>query len=164
MLRPSNDFQGQLSFAMGGQDSGDADSERQERQRQQQRQQQQQQPPPAGPKLRYSQIFTSPWCCSADKEEEFQALMEEIFNLEMDDVVSVLVMIMAMFAPVDPGLNLAGVEEVAARRQHFSQLLFRYLNDVLGPERRDLMFSKYTRLLAKLQDMAKILKQERLLL
>ena len=156
MLKPTNDFPSQLTLAVGGNKMGGAATPTGHQEGGGAAQ---------GPKLRYAQIFTSPWCCSAEKEEEYQALMEEISNLDMDEVTSVLIIVMAMLSPVDPkATQLRQPEAVAARRQHFSQLLFRYLNDRLGPETRDSMFQKYTRLLAKMREMAQILKTERLLL
>eukprot|EP00095_Tigriopus_kingsejongensis_P012478 maker-scaffold323_size206388-snap-gene-1.16 protein:Tk12478 transcript:maker-scaffold323_size206388-snap-gene-1.16-mRNA-1 annotation:"hypothetical protein DAPPUDRAFT_304351" len=144
MLKPSNDFQGQLCLTNGSQPhntNGQQSSKG---------------------RLNYSQIFNSPWCCSADKEDEYKDLMEELFNLEMDDITSVLMMIMTILAP--PNEELIQSSQVASRRTYFSQLLYRYLQSSRGEQEGRVTFQRCTQFLAKLKDMATILKQERLLL
>ena len=49
------------------------------------------------PRLEYNQFFQSPWCCDAGVEDQYRAMMESIFNLEMDDVCCTLLSLVAMF-------------------------------------------------------------------
>ncbi|TRY72416.1 hypothetical protein TCAL_09547 [Tigriopus californicus] len=142
MLKPTNSLQGQLCLTNGTQPN---------------------QAISASPnRLTYSQFFNSPWCCSADKEEEYKNLMDELFNLDMDDITSVLMMIMTMLAP--PSEELIQSNQVSSRRSYFSQLLYKHLFSVKGDQLGRVSFQKCTQFLDKLREMAHILKQERLLL
>ena len=110
--------------------------------------------------MTYGQIFKSPWCCTEAKEEQFKNLMGQLFQLQLDDVTSILVLIICMFNTANT--NLAHREEANERQEYFTQMLYRYLCSKVGRDMAVKMFPKYVRLPSLLEEMTTILEKETL--
>lgn len=130
-------------------------------------------------RLEYHQVFRSPWCCGADIEERYQSMMEDIFNLEMDDVTCVLMAAMAMFAsngqnsqPMichSSDINTNSQRERVKDRlraskcqEVFMHLLHRYLKSRVGNDNAVNLMPRYIKILAQLEEMTEIILDKRL--
>jgi hypothetical protein len=74
------------------------------------------------PRLEYNQFFQSPWCCDAGVEDQYRAMMESIFNLEMDDVCCTLLSLVAMFDTSETGEEIQAKQIYTTGIKYFDEL------------------------------------------
>lgn len=113
-------------------------------------------------RLEYKQVFQSPWACDADHEEHFANLMSSIFELKMDKTTISLLTMMALFSVSQ--IDLEEPDRAMKNQEFFSQLLYRYLCSAIGKTNAINLLPKYTNLLFKLEEMARIMATKRLML
>ena len=56
---------------------------------------------PIKKRLEYGQLYSSPWASEQKEEERFFFLMNNIFELQMDQITTAIVSLMALFSQVD---------------------------------------------------------------
>ena len=76
-------------------------------------------------KVNYSDIFVSPWCCDSSFEDRYEALIKEMFLLELDPTTVVLLSVMCLFY-VNPHVQLSSDSCVTSHQRKFSLLLERF--------------------------------------
>ena len=57
-------------------------------------------------RLEYQQVYSSPWASGEDQEKKFFAMMNSIFELQMDQTTTALIAMMALFSKVNKYLGL----------------------------------------------------------
>ena len=63
-----------------------------------------------------AQVFQSPWACDAKHEEQFAALMESLFHLEMDTTTTILMTLVVLFSPGNgDGVNRTMFQEAEGK-------------------------------------------------
>ena len=115
----------------------------------------------SGVVMDYGQVFQSPWCCTAAKEDQFRSLMEDLFHLELDDSAAVLLVLLSVLS-TDTCVDLVDRAAVVGLQRRFGRLLYEYLCGAVGVERAARVFPKYLRILSQLREMANIMDKEML--
>ena len=111
-------------------------------------------------RIHYRQIFSNPWCSSEEVEKRFYQLMCNIFDLRMDKCTIVLLSVMALFCPHH--IDLKEQERAVKIQEFFSQMLFRYLKQATGAVNAAHMLPKYMSILSDLEEMSRIMSNNRL--
>jgi len=113
-------------------------------------------------RVNLSDIFVSPWCCNSSYEDRYDYLIQQMYNLVLDDRAVVLLSIICLFN-IDPSSDLEMTERISSHRNKFTVLLHRYLLDKLGSEAASEAFPKFVECLNHLNEMADILVNKRLI-
>jgi len=116
-------------------------------------------------KVDYSDIFISPWCCDSSHEDRYEALVQQMKELELDPTTVVLLSVMSLFyiSQSQASSSLAASSTIASHQRKFSLLLQRYLLQSKGRDRTAELYAKYLESLEKLHEMAEILINKRLI-
>ena len=111
-------------------------------------------------RISYRQVFSNPWCSSEEVEQRFYQLMCNIFNLRMDKCTIVLLSVMALFCPRN--VTLRDRARAVKIQEFFSQLLFRYLKQATGASNASQTLPRYMSVLSDLEEMSRIMANNRL--
>ena len=78
-------------------------------------------------KVDYSDIFISPWCCDSSHEDRYEALVQQMRELELDPTTVVLLSVMSLFyiSQSQASSSLAASSTIASHQRKFSLLLQR---------------------------------------
>ena len=78
-------------------------------------------------KVDYSDIFISPWCCDSSHEDRYEALVQQMCELELDPTTVVLLSVMSLFyiSQSQASSSLAASSTIASHQRKFSLLLQR---------------------------------------
>ena len=78
-------------------------------------------------KVDYSDIFISPWCCDSSHEDRYEALVQQVCELELDPTTVVLLSVMSLFyiSQSQASSSLAASSTIASHQRKFSLLLQR---------------------------------------
>ena len=112
-------------------------------------------------RLRVHQFFGSPWAEDRSYEEKYEALLQDIFELQMDHMTTTLLSLMALFSE-SADYDLVSAKDVIAAEEYFSSLLYRYLCAEVGRANASNLLPQYKKALKKLQEMAMILAEKKL--
>merc|ERR1719347_1939138 len=113
-------------------------------------------------KVGYDDVFSSPWCCDSSHEDRYEALIQQIHQLDLDSTVVVLLSVMCLFDS-EQVEDLSAKPTIISHGRKFSLLLQRYLVESIGKEKTAECFIKYREALQKLREMAEILINKRLI-
>ena len=112
-------------------------------------------------RLEIFQIFPTPWASDKQEEEQYEKLLQTIFELRMDHVTTTLLTLMALFTDTETDdLTMSG--EVNALQDHFTLLLSRYLCEQVGRNNATNLIPQYKNAIKSLQEMAHIFAEKRL--
>ena len=75
-----------------------------------------------------SDIFVSPWCCDSSHEDRYEALIGDMFQLELDPTTVVLLSVMSLFyVPQQTQSQLSAASSIISHQRKFSLLLQRWV-------------------------------------
>merc|ERR1711879_748719 len=98
-------------------------------------------------------------------QDLYKTLIHQILELELDPTTVVLLSVMSLFyiSQQSQSISLSASSTIASHQRKFSLLLQRYLLQSKGRERTAELYAKYQKSLEKLQEMAEILINKRLI-
>ena len=119
-------------------------------------------------RINYSQVFNSPWCCDEQQEEQFKLMMNELYSIAgeaMRDETTTMLLSLTILLSAFPKEELFKYPDAIHRlRNNFLNLLFSHLNNLMGQNQAQEAYRKYQRMQVYLDEMSRILRNERLLL
>ncbi|XP_040569187.2 uncharacterized protein [Lepeophtheirus salmonis] len=106
------------------------------------------------------QIFQSPWACSEKDEKKYNDLMKKIFDLQLDEISTVLISMMSLFSSTNAKIH----DELRANKtqEFFTNLMKKYIIHHVGKDAACQLLPKYIFMIAHLEEMAQIMVSKRL--
>merc|ERR1712126_468211 len=97
-------------------------------------------------RLEYRQLYSSPWASEQKEEERFFFLMNNIFELQMDQITTIIVSLMALFS--QSNVQLIEKEKAEKQQNFFTLLLHRYLCHSIGKHGASKLLPRYIQMLS----------------